>query len=547
MPYEPSDPRSCPLPTYPSYVGGRDIDADRHVYTVTTTSILQDVFRSLTLKRHLEQGRADPAQAADFVVGRCAVASESVVQTAVEAAAGAFPAWSAVPLERRMQLGAGIRERIRRGHAAFVDVLVSEGQPRALAEWQVCGLLDVYATESLDWCAAQMHQQTRLRGRIMTLRRNPDGVVCVNPPQNTPAASTMFAVSALMAGNTVVVRAPRSAPLGVMHALREFVVPVLEELGAPAGTLNAYCARPGPTLQSWLESPHVADIFYTGGVERGLELERECVAHGKKPVLELAGNDCVVVWRDADVELAAQALSECFFGSGQICMVPNQVIAHPAIADELIVHLSKQAAGIRPGPPDRRDVLLTPVLRGERFFAYLRDAVAKGARVEFGGRRLEVDGSPSDTGMFLEPTVLRIHGCAGARDIEAVREETFFPLLPVVVPDPADDRSLLEEAIAYVTSNPYGLRNSLWATDPAVIERFVARTFNGGLLKVNDSHVSLLPWLPSHGGTGYTGGVFGEANYPMLRCSRLQGVSIATGISPRDVVLGAYSARFSAP
>lgn len=512
------------------------------MYTVTARSVLDDVFGSLTLKRQLEQGAADPAAAAADVVGRCAVADLDTVQLALSSAAAAAPVWAAVPLAVRMRLGAGIRDRLHRSHADLVEVLVAEGSPRALVEWQVAGLFETFSEQTLDWCAGQMQQRFSHGVRSLLVRRIADGVVCVNPPQNAPAASALFGITALLAGNAVVVRAPRSAPLGVMYALRELVLPVLAELGAPAGTLNMFCARPGPVMRAWLDSSYVNDIFYTGGVDKGLAIQRDCVERGKKPILELAGNDCLVVWRDADLELAVEALLECFYGSGQICMVPNQVVVHPAVAEELFDRLRVAVAEVRPGFPDEPGVLLTPVLRSERFFGYVRDALAHGAQIVHGARRLEVDGSPSDTGLFLEPTVLRIDGLATSRDIQAVREETFFPLLPVIVPDPAPDDVLLAHVIDFVNSNPYGLRNSLWATAPAVIEEFLRRVSNGGLLKINDSHIGFLPYLPSHGGTGLTGGVFGEANYLMLRTSHLQGVSMAQGIRPRDAVFAGYAA-----
>jgi acyl-CoA reductase-like NAD-dependent aldehyde dehydrogenase len=523
------------MPTHLSHVGGRDVDSDRYLYTVSTRSILTDVFASLTLKRRLEQGLEDAPT--EDVVGRCAVADAETVVAAVDAAATAAPVWAATPLATRMRLGALIRDRISARRDELVDVLVAEGSPAALARWQVAGLLELFGPETLGYCAGQLHQEFRHGNRVLTVRRVADGVVCVNPPQNAPAASALFGITPLLAGNAVVVRAPRSAPLGVMFALRELVLPALAEVGAPAGTLNFFCARPGPTLRTWLESGQVDDIFYTGDVERGLALERECVARGKKPILELAGNDCVVVWRDADLDGAVEALTECFYGSGQICMVPNQVVAHPDIAGELLTRLAAAAARIRPGFPDEEGVLLSPVLRSERFFAYVRDALDRGATLVHGARRLDVDGSVCDTGLFLEPTVLRVDGLAGAREIDAVRSETFFPLLPVIVPRPAPD--LLDAVLGFVNSNPYGLRNSLWATDTTVIDRFVARTTNGGVLKINDSHIGFVPYLPTHGGTGLSGGAFGEANYPMLRSSHLQGVSRATGIRPRDAVLGA--------
>lgn len=527
-----------PVPTYLSYVDGREIDSGRYLYTVTTRSLLDDVFASLNLKRGLEQGTLDVSAVTDDVVGRCAIADADTVDAALDAAAHAAPVWAATPLRTRMRLGSAIRERLRRGHAELVELMVAEGSPLALAQWQVAGLMELFSPQTLDWCESQLYKEFQHGQRRLVVRRVADGVVCVNPPQNAPAASALFGITPLLAGNAVVVRAPRSAPLGVMYALRELVVPALDELGAPPGVLNVFCARPGPTIKAWLESPVVNDIFYTGDVERGLEFERECVARGKKPILELAGNDCVVVWRDADLELAVEALTECFYGSGQICMVPNQVVAHPSIADELLERLATAAAEIRPGFPEDPGVLLSPVLRSERFFAYVKDALSRGARLVHGARRLEVDGSVSDTGLFLEPTVLRVDGLAHCREVEAVRSETFFPLLPVVVPEPAVD--LLDTVIAFVNSNPYGLRNSLWAKDPAVIDRFAGRITNGGLLKVNDSHIGFLPYLPTHGGTGLTGGAFGEANYPMLRSSHLQGVSLADGVRPREAVFGAY-------
>jgi acyl-CoA reductase-like NAD-dependent aldehyde dehydrogenase len=119
------------------------------------------------------------------------------------------------------------------------------------------------------------------------------------------------------------------------------------------------------------------------------------------------------------------------------------------------------------------------------------------------------------------------------RRFDIVREETFFPLLPVVVPAPAPDDELLDQVIDLVNTNAYGLRNSLWAGSGEVIDRYVTHVRNSGLLKINDSHIGFLPYVPTHGGTGLTSGAFGEGNYPMLKTSHVQGVSHGTGISPR--------------
>ncbi|MFJ6513885.1 aldehyde dehydrogenase family protein [Streptomyces sp. NPDC091406] len=512
---------------YSAYINGEDVQGPtgQYLYTVTTRAVLEDTFSSLKLKHDLDTGLVAPSAADDRIVGGCAVADEAMLQQALDAAADAAPQWARVPLEDRLDLARRMSELLREHRNVLVDILVAEGQPVSQARFMIDSYPEAgWSRETLEWCAGQMRHQCTVGERDMTLRRVPDGVVCVNPPQNAAAPNALFGATALFAGNTLVVRAPRSLPLGVTYAMREIVAPALEEFGAPPGTLNVLCGP--PMLEAWLAHPRVNDIVFIGGSKKGLAFEAEAIAAGKKPVLELAGNDAAVVWRDADLEGAVESLKECFSQSGQICNLPNHVIAHPAIADELLDRLVAAAGKIRPGYPDDPDVVLTPVLMAEGFFENIADALAKGATLVTGGRRLEVDGSPSDTGFFLEPTLLRVDGLTDARAVDAVRNETFFPLLPVIVPESGSDETLLDEMVTFVNGNEYGLRNSLWARDEGVIDRFVQGVTNGGTLKVNDSHSGFLPLMPTHGGTGLTGGVFGEANYLMLRTTHLQGVSV---------------------
>lgn len=524
--------------SYDNYIAGRDVGGVGWVYTVSARALLEDVFTAVSVKRTLEQNPESPAALHPCVVGRCAVASGADIDAAVEAAAAAAREWANVPLKTRLRLGAMFLEQLRTHREEFLSLLTAEAHPRMLAEWELSCLEQVYSTESCDWYEQQMYAEFQHGPRRLIVRRRPDGVVCINPPQNAPAPSAALAVLALMAGNAVVVRAPRSIALSTMYAVRELIAPVLDEIGAPPGTVNVICGKPQQTIDSWLAHPKVNDIMYFGGSEEGLRFERECVARGKKPILELAGNDGLVVWKDADLGMAAEAVAECFYGSGQICMVPNYVLAHPAIADDLLTLVKEQVAKVRPGYPNDTDVLLSPVRRSEKFFKLLEQALVEGATVVCGGRRTELDGTPSDTGVFLEPTVVRVDGLTDARRFDVVAHETFFPLMPCVVAEDAPDDVLLDRFVEFLNSNMYGLRNSLWTSSPEVTERFVSRLHNGGLFKVNDSHIGFLPYLPSHGGTGLTGGAFGEANYPMLKTSHLQGVSTCAGIRPRTAVFG---------
>ncbi|MFF3767024.1 aldehyde dehydrogenase family protein [Streptomyces sp. NPDC001922] len=533
------------LLTYASLVDGKSVPSDQWVYVVDSDALLEDAFASLTLKRKLESGRLAPEDLpGDNIVGRVARADRETVLQAVEAAARATGEWNAFPLDERLdRFGALLHRRLTEKADRTIEILLREGHPLALARWQVSGALECFGPESLAFYRSQMLRETRHGERRLSVRRRPDGVVCLNPPQNAPLSSALLGVTAMMAGNSLVVRAPRSAPLGVMYVLHEVVAPVLEELGAPGGTLNVVCGDPAPVLSAWLDSPLVDDVMYFGSSEAGIRFQNRCVAAGKKPILELAGNDAVVVWKDADLDLAAEALTESFYGSGQLCMIPNQVLAHPDIAGDLVALLAEKALQIRGGSVREEDVLLTPVLRNEKFFSCLDDALAGGAELVCGGHAMQADGTRDVAGIFLEPTVVLVRGMEGARGIQAVRHETFFPLLPVIAADPAPEAVLLDRFVDFVNSNPYGLRNSVWARDPEVVDHFVTRITQGGLLKVNDSHIGFLPGLPTHGGTGLTGGVYGEANYPILRTSHIQGVSVSDGsVRPREAVFGAWRA-----
>src|SRR5262249_10201585 len=119
-----------------------------------------------------------------------------------------------------------------------------------------------------------------------------------------------------------------------------------------------------------------------------------------------------------------------------------------------------------------------------------------------------------------------------------------------VVPRPAQSREMLRGCLQFMENNPYGLRNSLWSNDPGIASEFCDHLSNGGVLKVNDSHIGFVAAMPTHGGTGLSGGPFGECNFPLLRTTHLQGISIATAVTPRRAVfdsVGLPTAEGAAP
>ncbi|RDG38089.1 aldehyde dehydrogenase family protein [Streptomyces corynorhini] len=523
------------MKSYPSYIAGQDAPADKWIHTIRASSLLGDAFGAIRLKRALAAGN-EPEPADDRVVGRVALSTTEQCLEALRAARAAQREWAAVPLARRMEFGALFHKKAVARQDEFVEALIAEGHPRRLAEWEVAGVIQGSSPETFAVNARMMDHREHVGDREIRLVRKPDGVVCLSPPQNAAASNSMLGVHALMAGNSLVVKAPRSAPYAVAWAWRELVATSLEEMGAPAGVLSIVCGVPKVLIDQWMTSDDVDDIMYFGGSERGIEIGRRCVEHGKKPVLELAGNDGVLVWEDADLDNAAQAISECFYGSSQICMVPKYVIAHPRIADALVERLRQLVSEILPGKPEEPGILLSPVLRTTEFFTVLDEAVSSGAELLHGGQRIAEDGTPDSSGIFLQPTLVRVDGYEAAEKLRAVRDETFFPLLSIVVPAEEPAQDAFASALRFMNDNPFGLRNSLWSEDPELIEQFCARLDNGGILKINDSHLGFVPGIPTHGGNGLSGGPFGEANYPMLRTSHLQAVSIATKVTPRSRV-----------
>lgn len=534
---------------YGSWIAGHDVAGDRYVHTIAAGDVLRDPFGALRLRRDLDRGK-DPDTTGVRVLGRVALAGPEDVEAATAAARSALDDWSGRDLEERLAFGHAVGAELHARRHEFVDLLVGEGHPRRLARWETSGFLTAMSSASLQTVRSAMEGSWTRDGRTVRLVRKADGVVGVVPPQNAAASTSLLGVGALIGGNTVVVKVPRSSPLATTWVWREVVAGVLEKFGAPAAALNLVCSAPQPVLASWLDpAAGVDDVLFVGGSRRGLEIGRRAHDAGKKPVLELAGNDTLVVWTGADTALAARAAAECFLGSAQICMVPKRVLVHPDVADEFTAELLQVVRELRPGDPDDEDTVLSPVLDPTGFREVLDEALAAGGELLHGGRRLAVDGSPDELGVFLEPTLVRLHRRDGVVPaLRAVDEETFFPLLPLVVWNTDDDEDATATVLRFTGQNAYGLRNSLWTSDPDVVAGFT-RLRNGGILKVNDSHVGFAPHLPTHGGTGLTGGPFGEANYPALRTTHLQAVSDASGVLPRASVFDhtGFDEPFDAP
>jgi acyl-CoA reductase-like NAD-dependent aldehyde dehydrogenase len=523
-------------------IDGQDDTGLGWTYVVRASALIADPQRAFNLKRGLELGSIGTSHADDDrsgdVVARCAWGDDTHNERAIAAAARASEVFSRFSLSQLREIGADFHRQLLARADELVEILVHEGHPLKVARWEVSGVIRGLDEPTREWYYRHFKESFALDGCDLQLVRKPDGVVCVNPPQNAAASNSAMGCLALLGGNTLVVKVPRGTPTGVMFVYREIFQPVLAHHGAPPGTLNLISGDTQRTIKQWLRSPHVNDVLFFGSSNSGLRFGNECFAAGKKPILELSGNDGFLIWRDAELDRAAQTLTECFYGSSQICMVPKYAIVHPDVAEELIARFLALVANIKPGYPEDPDVVLSPVLKQDQFFDFLSEAREAGCPILTGGVRVGVDGSPSPGGFFLQPTVIRVNGLERARELSCVREETFFPMLPIIVPREGAPE-LLDRVLRFMNANTYGLRNSLWSTSEYVIETFVSGLSNGGLLKINDSHIGFHSILATHGGTGRTGGPIGELNYAILRTTHLQGISRA--YASRERITGARS------
>ena len=298
--------------SYTQYIDGKDVEGDRWTYVVRASAMLRDTDAAFNLKRALELGR--PAELTEDVVARCSVGSVADSDRALEAARRASRIFRLFPQETRSQIVIEFNETLAARAEEMIEILMVEGHPRRLAQWEVSGMVCATDEATIRWYETQLYHSFESQGRRLELVRKPDGVVCVNPPQNAAGSNSTLGVFSLLVGNAIVVKAPRSSPLSVMFLFRDILAPILDKYGAPPGTMNLVCGNAGGILRSWVNSPLVDDILFFGDTPAGLKLGEECLKNGKKAILELAGNDGFVVWRDADLDAAARALEECFYG-----------------------------------------------------------------------------------------------------------------------------------------------------------------------------------------------------------------------------------------
>ncbi len=514
---------------YP-YVGDEDVDTQKYEFFPYADKFVAEFKKTREYLMQLKRGQVPP-EAHSYIYAQYAVADSDLNRAAVMSAHRAFQEFRRFSVARRRKILDDIRDLLQKEKENLIELLVIEGHPRKLAEWEYSGMLVAISRESLDHFEKEMMQSVGQHGQesIIMVRR-PHGVVCVSPPRNASSVAFM-ACLALLAGNTLVIKPPLQMPISSIYMWRNIFGRVLRANGAPKGTVNVVVGNSKQFLEAWLENPCVRCIFFFGDSEMGLEVGKRVFEKGKKPILELAGNDFLVVWKDAPLEQAADSLLDAFMGSTQICMVPKKALIHEDVYARFVEIFLQKVKTLKVGLPSDPETILSPVGKIPVFYEHLEDAVKKGARMLTGGYRINHRGERDENGLYIMPTVLEVP-VERAYSMRCVAEENFFPLLPLIRVSPLSvsgknkDHNIFETMMGLLEANEYGLRISVWVRDPYYLRRFIEDTHHSGLLRINSRHINFSPYLSTNGGIGKSGGPYGEMNHVWQKTSHLQGISV---------------------
>jgi succinate-semialdehyde dehydrogenase / glutarate-semialdehyde dehydrogenase len=415
----------------------------------------------------------DPATGS--LLARVASATEQDVESAIDAASAAFPAWAALPAPQRSSLLRGWYELILEHVDELAAILTAEqGKPLVEAAGEIrygAGFIEWFAEEAKRLYGETIPSNAPGR-RVLTIRQ-PVGVAAAITPWNFPMAMiTRKAGPALAAGCTLVLKPAAETPCSAL-ALAELA----RRAGVPPGVLNVVVGKASMIGDVIARSPVVRALSFTGSTEVGRLLLAKCAPTVKKMALELGGNAPLIVFDDADLELAVKgALASKFRNAGQTCVCANRILVQAGIHDEFVARLEAAVRELRVGSGFDEATEQGPLINDaavRKVEEHIADAVARGARVTVGGRAHERGGT------FFEPTVV----VGAAPDMQIASDETFGPVAAVFKFETED------EAITLANSTESGLAAYFFTRDLGRTWR-VGDALEFGVVGVNTGLIS---------------------------------------------------------
>lgn len=441
--------------------------------------------------------------------------TSSDVEQAIDAAAKAFKTYKNTTPRQRAQW---LRNMFNLMMENLEDLakLISWENGKALSESR--GEIK-YAASFFEWYAEEAPriygttiQTATASNRVFTLRQ-PVGVCGIICPWNFPSAMiTRKVAAALTAGCTVIVKPDSQTPLSGL-ALGY----LLEEAGFPEGVCNVILSHKntpacGLTL---CESPVVKKISFTGSTSVGKILMKQSASTLKKLSFELGGNAPVIVFEDADLEVAVeQTIASKFRGLGQTCVCSNRIYVHSSIIDKFAELVAAKVRKFTIGPGLSDGVTHGCIINGkaiEKVESHVNDAITKGAQIiEKGGL------IPSLGPNFYAPVVLS----HVTKDALVAKEETFGPLCPIFSFD------TLEEVIGYANDTEFGLAAYIFSKNIDTVYT-AAEALEAGMVSCNTGIFSDCA-MPFGGvkesGFGREGSLHGIEDYTVLKSVTIGGL-----------------------
>jgi glyceraldehyde-3-phosphate dehydrogenase (NADP+) len=376
-------------------------------------------------------------------------ASQADAEAAVQSTVDASAAMAALPSHARFHLLQKIAGSIYDRREEFARLMTAEsGKPITDAKREVSRAIQTFTVAAeeakripgevlpLDWTPGT-------DSHLGILRRFPIGPVLGITPFNFPLNLVAHKVApALAAGNSILIKPAPQTPLTAL-----LLGEVVAEAGSPAGALNVVPCD-NVVAEQLVIDPRFRLLSFTGSAAVGWMLKAKCGK--KKVVLELGGNAAVIVEPDADLDVAAQRCAVGAFGyAGQTCISVQRILVHHSVADLFSTKLLLQVARLKAGDPSDESTVVGPLINqsaATRVESWIEEAVAQGARVLLGGKRM---------GGIVEATVLS--NVTPAMKVSC--EEIFGPVVTIT------PYRQLDEAMAAVNQSAYGLQAGVFTQD----------------------------------------------------------------------------------
>ncbi|RPE64933.1 succinate semialdehyde dehydrogenase [Tibeticola sediminis] len=392
-------------------------------------------------------------------------------EAAIAAANAAWPAWRAKTAKERSIILRRWFDLLMSNQEDLARLMTAEnGKPLAESRGEV-----TYGASFVEWFA---EEAKRINGetlpqfdnnRRLLVLRQPIGVCAAITPWNFPLAMiTRKVAPALAAGCPVVIKPAEQTPFTALAA-----VELALRAGVPAGVLNVLTADAAQSVaigKVLCASDVVRHLSFTGSTEVGRILMAQSAPTVKKLSLELGGNAPFIVFDDADIDSAVEgAFASKYRNAGQTCVCSNRIYVQDAIYDAFVEKFAAKVATAKVGNGFEEGVNQGPLIEPsavEKVERHVQDAIARGARVLVGGKRLG--------GQFFEPTVV----ADATPDMLCAREETFGPFAPVF------RFHTEEEVIAAANATEYGLASYFYSRDVGRIFR-VAEALEYGMVGIN--------------------------------------------------------------